>query len=186
MTASFGYGQMEPSDIASEFNLLWFIIQQALGYVRTAIPVQVKSVTTALPVGTAFVGIVSVQPLVNQIDGLGNSTPHGTIFNIPYSRLQGGSNAIIMDPAVNDIGLMVVCDRDISSVISNALALSSGSLSSVNPGSFREFNLADGIYIPSVCNAAPTQYIEFLPNLGGINIFSPGGLLVNGVPVSVP
>src|SRR5579863_7836618 len=109
MTASFGYGQMEPSDIASEFNLLWFIIQQALGYVRTAIPVQVKSVTTALPVGTAFVGIVSVQPLVNQIDGLGNSTPHGTIFNIPYSRLQGGSNAIIMDPAVNDIGLMVVC-----------------------------------------------------------------------------
>jgi len=182
---SFGYGQQQPFDTASDFNVMWFIIQQALGYVRTAVPVQVKSVNSAAPFGTSFVGIVSVQPLVNQIDGLGNSTPHGTISNIIYSRLQGGSNAIIMDPVVDDIGLMIVCDRDISSVISNASALSSGALSSVNPGSFREFDLSDGIFIP-LCMGIPTQYIEFLTSLGGINIVSPGGLLVNGVPVSVP
>src|SRR5580692_8143288 len=113
MSASFGFGQQEPSDTSSDFNVIWFIIQQALGQVRTNIPVKVISVTPFN--GTALSGVVQVQPLINQVDGQGNSVPHGNLFQIPYLRIQGGTNAFIMDPAVDDIGLMAVCDRDISS-----------------------------------------------------------------------
>jgi phage baseplate assembly protein gpV len=99
------------------------------------------------------VGFVDVQPMVNQVDGTGNPTPHETIHNLPYFRLQGGVNAIILDPVVGDIGIAVFCSRDISQV-KRTKAIS-------NPGSAGRFDWADGLYIGGFLNAVPTQYIQF-------------------------
>lgn len=183
MSASFGFGQLEPADTASEFNVTWFIIQQALGQVRTNIPVKIISVTPFN--GTALSGVVQVQPLINQVDGQGNSVPHGNLFQIPYLRIQGGLNAIIIDPSVGDVGLMVCCDRDISSFQSNGGTQS-------NPGSERSFDFSDGVYLFSFPAQQPTQTIEFtltginITSLGIVSITAPGGLLVNGTPVTIP
>lgn len=151
MTDAFGYGQRQPNDFTSRYNSVAFVIRQFLAQVRTAIPVQVVAVSNSG--GVEPVGTVDVQPMVNQLDGNGNATPHGTIFSIPYLRAQGGSNAIIMDPEVGDIGLLVVADRDSSSVKANKARS--------NPGSFRKHDLADGFYVGGFLNGTPTQIVRF-------------------------
>lgn len=146
MTDTFGYGEQDPDDTSSDHNVLAFIVNQMLARVRTMTIVQVKSVGAD--------GLtVSVQPLVNMVDGIGNKTEHGTIFNIPVFRLQSGNGAIKCDPVVGDIGFMAVADRDISAVKNTAAP--------ANPGSYRRFNLADGVYMGGVLNAAPSQYVVF-------------------------
>ena len=66
--------------------------------------------------GLSLVGTVDVQPLVKLIDGNRISSSHSVVYGIPYFRIHGGSNAIIIDPAVGDIGFVICSDRDISSV----------------------------------------------------------------------
>lgn len=154
-----GYtGQQTLADGAGEFNVLRFLISQALGRVATATLVQVKSVDTAASPPT-----VTVQILVNQVDGAGQAVPHADIYGIPYVRLQGGENAVIIDPAPGDIGLAVFASRDISSVKANKGA--------ANPGSRRVFDYADGIYIGGVLNGTPTQFVRFTD--AGIEVVSP-------------
>lgn len=184
-TANYGYGQLSPNDYATDHNALVFVISQMLARFRTVGIVQVQSFTPGVGLGY---GSVTCQQMVNMIDGIGNSTAHGPVYNMPYIRLQGGSNAIICDPAEDDIGLALICDRDISSVV-NTQQVS-------NPGSTRIANLADGVYLGGLLNAIPTSFIQFdnLGNLnitlaaaaGAVNIIAPGGLTVNGVPVTVP
>lgn len=153
-TASFGYGQQEPNDSSSDFNKIAFLVRQMMARMSTMKLVIVKAVTPAEGDGDAKIaGTVDVLPLVNQIDGGGNSTPNGTVFGIPWSRVQGGKNAIICDPEVDDIGYVVVSDRDISAVKSTR--------KQANPGSFRKFDLADGIYVGGALNVAPDQYLVF-------------------------
>src|ERR1043166_3790476 len=146
-----GYsGQQGLTDPGSEFNVFCFIVQQLLGKVRTLVPVKV----TAVHAGERLAaGTVDVQPLVNQVDGIGNKTEHGIVLGIPVFRLQAGSFAIILDPQVDDLGFVVCADRDISAVKANK-AIS-------NPGSKRRFSLADGVYFGGMLNAAPDQYIKF-------------------------
>lgn len=151
MMTDTGVGQMQPTDQASDFNAISFMIQQALARTRTVVLVKIIAVHNQG--GVEPVGFVDVQPLVSMIDGANVATPHGTIFNIPYMRLQGGRNAIIIDPVVDDIGLMAIADRDISSVKENRKASA--------PGSFRRFDLADGVYLGGILNAAPEQYVRF-------------------------
>ena len=178
-----GYTQQEPSDTASDYNTDVFVIEQIIGKLRTCSIVKVLAVTNNG--GVSPVGSVDVQPMINYVDGIGNAAPHGTIFGLPYFRLQGGTTAIIIDPKINDIGIVVISDRDISAV-KNTQSIS-------NPGSAREFDLADGIYIGGILNGIPVQYIQFdsLGNLNitvtaAVNIVAPGGLTVNGTPVTVP
>ncbi|KML48199.1 hypothetical protein VL15_30575 [Burkholderia cepacia] len=123
--------------------------------------VEVKAVTNAGSVSP--VGFVDVLPLVNQLDGSDNAMPHGVIHNLPYFRLQGGANAVIIDPQVGDIGLAVIEDRDISSVKANR--------GPANPGSKRIFDMADGLYIGGFLNGAPSQYVQF--SAAGISVVSP-------------
>lgn len=120
-------------------------------------------------------GFVNVQPLVNQIDGEGNATPHGTVFNLPYSRLQGGANAVIMDPQPGDIGVAVFADRDISVV--------KRTRKQGPPGSFRKYAVADGIYLGMVLNAAPEQYVQF--SAAGIALVSPTAIYLQAPTVTV-
>jgi hypothetical protein len=120
---------------------------------------------------------VDVQPLVNQIDGSNppNATPHTIIYGVAYLRMQGGSNAIIMDPEPGDIGLAVFASRDISKVKSTQ--------GQANPGSLRAFDFADGMYVGGMLNAAPTQYVQFAPT--GITIVSPTAITLQAPVINI-
>jgi phage baseplate assembly protein gpV len=78
-------------------------------------------------------------------------------------RIQGGANAIIIDPAPGDIGICVFASRDISKVQTTK--------NQANPGSFRQYSFSDGMYLGGVLNGVPAQYIQF--NTAGITITSP-------------
>ena len=123
MTTTAGYGFLDPTATNSDLNKIAFTIQQMIARLSMTKLVQVKSVSTSG--GLSPTGTVSVQPLVSQIDGQGNVFAHGTIYNVPYFRLQGGTNAIICDPVVGDVGFVVVCDRD-SSAVKNTQLNNSG------------------------------------------------------------
>lgn len=155
------YGFERPGTSANQFNALRLLVDGMLARVRTATLVQVKAVTNSG--GVAEVGFVDIEPLVNQVDGIGQATPHATIFKCPYLRVQGGANAIILDPQVGDIGIAVFADRDISSATANK--------GKANPGSRRRFSMADGLYLGGVLNGVPSQYVRF--SSAGIEIHSP-------------
>lgn len=157
-----GYpGYQQPNTYGSDYNSQYEMIKQILSTVHTAILCQVTSVTNNGSV--SLVGSVNLQPLVNQVGATGIQVSQGALANVPYFRLQGGSNAVIIDPQVGDIGVAIFCERDISSVIKNK--------AQSNPGSNRQYNISDGLYLGGFLNAAPTQYIQF--NSSGITIFSP-------------
>jgi hypothetical protein len=157
-----GYtGFQTPNSAAAQFNAQTFMVWSILARVRTMTMVKVTNVTN--DGGISPVGFVDLQPLVNQVDGSGNAVPHGVIYHCPYFRLQGGANAIIIDPQVGDIGWAGMADRDISSVIANK--------GQANPGSARKFNMADAVYFGGMLNGTPTQYIAF--SSSGIAMVSP-------------
>ena len=172
MSASYT-GQQRPNDGSSSLNSTAFMVQQLLARISTLTLVKVMAVTT--DGGVAPVGFVDVLPLVNQLDGAGNATPHGTVFGLPYLRLQGGANAIILDPAVGDIGICGFASRDISSVkATKAVA---------NPGSLRRFDMADGMFLGGTLNAAPTQYVQF--NADGITLVSPTKVTISAPEIEI-
>lgn len=170
---------------SNPFNAIAFLVEQLMAGKAFAAMVLVKSVTG----GTAAASPprVSVQPMVNQVDGLGNQTPHGIIYNLPCFRLQGGAGAVVLDPVVGDKGMAIICDRDISNV-KNTGAIS-------GPGSFRQNDWADGCYFGSFLDSAPTTYVGF--GNGSLSLVTPsasviisngtiattGALLNNGVDV---
>jgi len=98
-------GQALPTDSYSAYNATSFMIKQIVARINTATLVQIKSVTNSG--GVSPVGSVDVLPLVNQVDGAGNPTEHVTVYGLPYVRIQGGTNAVIIDPKVGDIGIAV-------------------------------------------------------------------------------
>lgn len=159
-------GAADPSSSSSDYNLMRFIISGALAKVRTVEAVQVVSCTN--DGGLVAAGTVDVLPLVNQLDGYGQPTPHKTIFKRPYLRWQGGPRAVILDPVAGDIGLLVCCDRD-TSVVLNTLA-------QANPGSARRFDFADGFYIQAVGKDVPTSFLQFTGD--DINLTAPGTITV--------
>jgi hypothetical protein len=170
-----GFGEQDPSSAASKFNATAFVVQALLAGIATVKLVQVQAVDTNAKT-------VDVQPMVNQLDGQGNASPHGTINAVPYVYAQAGQGAVILDPAVGDKGVMVCCDRDISSVISSkAIA---------NPGSFRQLDVADGVYLFGLpgLNSDPKQWIKFTDTgveLQDVNnnkmLSNADGISINGI-----
>ncbi len=142
------FGQQHLSTQNNEFNVIQFLIAQATGRMNTATVVKVVGVSG---IGVNPVGFVDVIPQVNQLDGADVAVPHGTVFQLPYARIQGGANAVIVDPQVNDLGIAVFAQADISAVKSSKAA--------ANPGSKRRFDMADGMYIGGLLNGTPTRYV---------------------------
>lgn len=173
MTAPSVFGQASPQVEGSDYNTTVFLIQQGLLKVQTMTLVRVLACTNAGGVSPS--GTVDVQPLVNQMTGNRQSIPHKPLYKMPYARIQGGTNAIIMDPQVGDIGLALFASRDISGVKS--------SRGQANPGSFRTFNYADGIYIGGVLNGIPVQYMRF--TAAGILVVSPTEITLQAPTVAV-
>jgi len=137
-----------------------FKMDYFLSKVNTALPVKVVAVKGG---GLAPVGYVDVKPMVRQMAVSGRSIENPVIHNVPYFRLQGGTNAVIIDPAVGDIGIAVFAQRDISSVKRTRADAGCGSL--------RMHDLGDAMYIGGVLNQAPAQYIQF--SSAGIKVYSP-------------
>jgi hypothetical protein len=145
-----GYaGSATPDGFEVEYNRLAFLITSLIEKAATLQLVQVKSVTGG---GLGTPAIVSIQPMVHQIDGQGRTTPHGVIYGVPVFRLQGGANAVIVDPQVGDIGLAACCLSDISTVKTTKQPSP--------PGSFRRQDWADALYLGGFLNGVPAQYIS--------------------------
>lgn len=169
MTTNTVFGVQTPQVEGDKYNSDLFQIQQALAKVCTATPVRV--IACSNNGGVSAAGTLTVQPLINQMTGNRLPVPHLPLYKVPYCRLQGGANAIILDPVAGDIGLVGFCQRDIGTFKNAIAALISGAIATVNPGSFRQFNWADGVYLGGMLNTAPTQYIQFAG--GSINVASP-------------
>ena len=160
MSNDFAYqGNQDQGTNGTDYNSIIFLIRQELARMSTASVVKIVRAPYGkdgkdLPTGAVeAVGYVDVQPLVNQIDGYGNATPHGTVHRLSYQRSQGGSNAIINDPKVGDIGKMVVAERDTSVVKTTD--------KQGNPGSRRMHDKADGTYVGCTQGGKPDQWIRY-------------------------
>lgn len=151
---------------------LEFIITSIVNRIQTVTLVQVVEVNAT---GVNPVGTVDVQPMVAQLDGTGNAHAHGIIHDLPYFRLQGGANAVIIDPKVGDIGMCGFCSRDISSVKTNKAAST--------PQSRRKFDYADGLYFGGFLNGLPSQYIFFKDS--GIDVVSTGKIYMKGSSIEL-
>lgn len=167
------FGQRSPTSSATDSTAVKFAVAQLLNRIETTTLVKVISVTNTG--GLSPVGFVDVQPLVNQMTGDRKPVVMPIIHNIPYFRLQGGSDAIILDPKVGDIGSCGFCSRDISAIKTTK--------AQGNPISFRKFSLADGLYWGGFLNDTPTQFIQF--NDSGITITSPNAVTINAPTVTV-
>lgn len=159
--------QADYTDYSNSFNELDFVIRQKISNINTAIVVKVVKVKTDTK-------SVDVLPMVQQISAGGSVVDHGTVYNIPYFMLQGGVNAIFITPAVDDIGLLVCCSRDISSV-KNAKQVAP-------PSSRRMHTFSDGLYIGGFLNQDPLQFIDF--NESDINVVPIEKFKYNGIEVA--
>lgn len=148
------------------------IIQQLISNVHTMIPVEVVSVS--VPTGTlAPIGRCSVRPLVQQVDGNNNVYGRGQIINVPYLRVQGGKNAVVLDPVVGDVGLCGFCERDISMVKRTGAKAA--------PNTRRQYSLNDAVYMFTMMSGTPEQFVHFKDS--GIDIKSTGDININGLVI---
>lgn len=159
-----------PEDLAGGARTQEFIINSLIGRVGTVTICRVVKVKGG---GVSPVGFVDIVPMVLQVDGAGNAFDNATVFNVPYFRYQGGSNAVIIDPKVGDIGICLVASRDISKV--------KRTKKDATPDTKRQYDMADSLYIGGILNGAPSQYIHFLES--GINVVSTGEINMKGTKV---
>lgn len=152
MTSTPSYGHNQATSPTATFNALRHVVDMAADARMTCTIVQVKKIKT--DGGVAPIGRVEVQPMVQMVDGIGQTVDHVSVYNLPYIRMVGGKSAVIIDPKVNDIGIVVVADRDISGVKSSKKVSP--------PGSGRSNNISDGIFIGCCLSEKPQNYIRFV------------------------
>jgi hypothetical protein len=163
--------QQTASDSATEFSTLQFIIASYVAQMATSTLVRVLTCTNSG--GLSPWGMVDVQPVVTQLAGDNTAVQHQRLFRLPYCRIQGGANAVIIDPEVGDLGVAIFASRDISALKKQEAVdqVASGAIRGVPPASDRQFSMADGLYLGGVLNGVPTQFVRF--SSGGIELVSP-------------
>jgi hypothetical protein len=163
------------SQIASAALRDQLLVLSLIKDVRTAIPVKVVAVHPGQG-NPPSIGTVDVQPLVQTVDGTGKLWNIDEVHGASFCRIQSGASAIVVDPSVGDIGLAVVNDRDISSVIASA--------GIAGPGSARTHDISDLVYVLSLLSAqAITQYL--LMNSSGIKLLSPNTITIQGQQINL-
>lgn len=155
------------------YGATFFMMAQVLAKVRTATIVKVLAVTNSG--GLEPVGMVDIHPLVQQIDGLGKTVDLPPVYGVPYMRLQGGTDAVILDPKVGDLGIALFSDRDLSVVVSTK---AKGA-----PGSARKHHLSDALYIGGLLNGVPEQFVQF--SADGIAVVSPTKVTVQAPQIEL-
>lgn len=165
-----GNGYQLPFDATSQEVGTDFIIRRLVARLQSMLPCQVMAIRTGGNGAIAAPGTVDVQLLVSQIDGASppNVTQRGVVTNVPWFRLAGGQNAIIVDPQVNDLGFIIAADRDISAF--------KKTFQKSAPGSSRKYRYSDGYYVPMGMNVTPNQYLVFTST--GIRIVDLNGNMV--------
>jgi len=148
------------------------IINGLIGKKFTTTIVKVLSVEAG---ANSAVGFVDVVDMVQQMDADGNGLGGTIMYRLPYFRLQGGANAVVIDPVVGDIGMASMCMRDITTV--------KNTREESTPASRRICSPSDGLYVGGFLNSAPKQFIEFLES--GVNITSTGVVTINGTKVVI-
>lgn len=104
------------------------------------------------------VGFVDVQPLVQQQTTNGVVIDAALIYRLPYLRIQGGKSALIIDPVVDDLGVAVFAQRDITAAISTRAE---------GPApTNRAYDAGDGLYLGGFLNTDATQWLRFFPTDG--------------------
>ena len=162
---------------ASLYNALEFLMDTAIRQkINVAIPVRVDSCTAPGPDNAA--GYVSATPLITQRDAAGNALEQVSIPRLPFFRLGCGTAAIVADPQPGDVGLAVFAQSDIS-------GLAAGSSTPVPPGSFRSFDMSDGIYLGGILGKPPTVFIHLDPVSGEITLECPHKVTVNSPQVEI-
>lgn len=157
-----------PQDTATDSNSQQFLMHQFL--------MGKSFITLAIVTSVSESGeVVSVKPMVEGFTGGGDLIPNSVIHGVPVWRLQRGASAVIMPPIEGDIGLIAICDRDITAVKKTK--------QSALPGSNRTHSYSDAIYLGGVLNAEPSQYVKFAND--GIDIVSPLVVNVNGDIISI-
>lgn len=154
-------GFASPEIPFNQFNSMKFVVERLLNKVQTTTICKVLKCTNSG--GVSPIGYVNVQPMVNMVDSSGQAVAYPILYNVPYMRIQGGANAVILDPKAGDIGILSFASRDISKVKNSKVQN--------NPDSERTFDLADGLYLGGILNAAPSQYVRFSDS--GIELVSP-------------
>lgn len=155
---------------ASNYNKFRYGVQCQIKDISTCLPVRVVNVQRGGNTGSA--AYVDVLPLVTGVAGDGSTVEPTTLYHLPYSRIQGGRAALIIDPEPGDIGIAVFAQSDTSTV-------KSGTTEPQQPGSLRKFSQSDGWYIGGFLNTAPAVYIELTQNRQ-IIIQAAGGIQING------
>ena len=144
------------------------IVQTLLAQVETATLVRVEA---AYPPGELMPwGLVDVRPMVLQVGSDGETVDQPVIYAIPFLRLQGGANAVEIDPQPGDVGICVFCSRDCSEVLETGEA--------APPATPRRFDLSDGLYLGGLLNSQPKRVIRFTSD--GIEIEPMGTLRIAG------
>lgn len=156
-------------DGVSELNTLDYFINSKQNEIATAIPVKVVGVNAG-GAGSAT-GYVDVLPLVSFVSGSSQAVQPVNLYHLPYSRIQGGACAIVIDPVVGDKGLAVFAHSDCSTVTADTTEPQ-------QPGSRRKHSQSDGFYIGGFLNQAPTCYLELKDNTAVLT--ATGGITVNG------
>jgi len=160
-------GARKLSSSNSPVNAISFLVERMMaGGLNTATLVRVDEVENTDPDNLRVV----VTPLVPQIDGDGNTLEPQPIYDVPYSRIQGGAAALIIDPVEGDIGVALFTQRDISTVKQTK--------STGQPGSLRTFDQADALYVGWVLNQKPTVFLELTQD-GKAKLVAPGGYIVD-------
>lgn len=136
----------KPWHSSSEVNSLSYTLQRMLACYSHAELVMVNAVSD---------GLCTVTPMVIGSNADGTIITQEKIYGIPYFRLQMGSSAVIIDPSEGDIGLMIICDDDITNVKANKKA----SVASHGLKNGR----SNGIYLGGIqlLNGNPSEYIKF-------------------------
>lgn len=126
-----------------------FAIEALLKKLHTATPVRVEAVYQDAETG--LVGYVDVVPLLRQVDGEGQTHDPSRLYHQPFLRIQGGKNAVVVNPQKGDIGLSAFAERDCSVVATTRRT--------AQPGSPRFMDAADGWYLGGFLNGAAERYI---------------------------
>jgi hypothetical protein len=170
----------DPVSATTSRSVLAFVFNQLLRGHAFAAMVRVDACSNNG--GLTEQGTVDATVLVNQVGGGGtNPTEHISIYGMQYLRIQGGKNAVIMDPQVGDIGIAIFAMRDQTNVIA--------AKGPASPGSNRVCDYSDGMYLGGLLNGVPTQYVQFLldgdGNPNGINVVSPVKVTIQAPEVDV-
>lgn len=162
-------GQQGFSTASSEYNAAEFQTIQRLLKVNTCEPVKVVAVDTAAR-------MVDVLPLVRIVAGGGDAIDQSQLYRLPYLRIQGGANAVIIDPHAGDVGIALYAMRDVS-------AFKAQPGQTVNPGSARTYDKGDGFYLGGFLNQAPQRFVRVTD--AGVEIEGLARVDVHGDAVTV-